>query len=69
MKIKELIIYGKNLLEKNNVENTVVQCDKDGFLNIEDLKNELSRLVAEEKYEQAAIVRDKIKELEGKGNE
>ncbi len=26
-------------LEKNNVENTVVQCDKDGFLNIEDLKN------------------------------
>ena len=26
-------------LEKNNVENTVVQCDKDGFLNIEDLRN------------------------------
>ena len=26
-------------LEKNNVENTVVQCDKDGFLNIEDLKS------------------------------
>ena len=26
-------------LEKNNVENTVVQCDKDGFLNIQDLKS------------------------------
>ena len=26
-------------LEKYNVENTVVQCDKDGFLNIEDLKS------------------------------
>ena len=25
-------------LEKNNVENTVVQCDKDGFLNIEDIR-------------------------------
>ncbi len=38
-------------------------------ITVEDLKNELSRLVAEEKYEQAAVVRDKIKELEGKGNE
>ena len=26
-------------LENNNIENTVVQCDKDGFLNIEDLKS------------------------------
>ncbi|MGL5316014.1 MAG: aminotransferase class V-fold PLP-dependent enzyme [Peptostreptococcaceae bacterium] len=26
-------------LEKNNIENTIVSCDKDGFLNIEDLKN------------------------------
>ena len=25
-------------LEKNNIENTIVQCDKDGFLNIENLK-------------------------------
>lgn len=25
-------------LENNNIENTVVECDKDGFLNIEDLK-------------------------------
>lgn len=35
----------------------------------EELRNELSRLVSEENYEQAAIVRDKIKELEAKGNE
>ena len=32
---------------------------------VSDLRQELSRLVAEEKYEQAAIVRDKIKEMEG----
>lgn len=33
--------------------------------NVADLRQELSRLVAEEKYEQAAVVRDKIKEMEG----
>lgn len=32
---------------------------------IDELRQELSRLVAEEKYEQAAVVRDKIKEMEG----
>ena len=37
--------------------------------SIEDLKNELNRLVREEKYEQAAVVRDKIKKMEGKDNE
>ena len=36
---------------------------------IESLRDELSRLVASENYEQAAIVRDKIKEAEAKGNE
>lgn len=33
---------------------------------IDELRNELTRLVAEEKYEQAAVIRDKIKELEEK---
>lgn len=33
---------------------------------VNDLKAELARLVREEKFEQAAIVRDKIKELEEK---
>lgn len=32
---------------------------------VSDLRQELSRLVAEEKYEQAAVIRDKIKEMEG----
>lgn len=36
--------------------------DKDG---VESLRMLLSQLVSEEKYEQAAIVRDKIKNLEG----
>jgi len=36
---------------------------------IEFLQNELEKLVAEEKYEQAAIIRDKIKEMKEKGNE
>lgn len=36
---------------------------------IEDLRAKLSQLVVEENYEQAAIVRDKIKEMEAKNNE
>ncbi len=36
---------------------------------VEDLRKELSRLVAEENYEQAAVVRDKIKEMEAAENE
>lgn len=37
--------------------------------SVESLRSELSRLIAEENYEQAAVVRDKIKEMEKKGNE
>jgi len=36
---------------------------------VEHLRMELNRLVAAEKYEEAAVLRDKIKEMEGKGNE
>ena len=36
---------------------------------IEELRNELNRLVREENYEQAAVVRDKIKEMEAGKNE
>lgn len=32
--------------------------------NVSDLRKELKRLISDEKYEQAAIIRDKIKELE-----
>ncbi len=35
---------------------------------IESLRAELNRLVSEEKYEQAAVVRDKIKKMEGELN-
>ncbi len=36
---------------------------------VEDLRNELSRLVAQEEYELAAVIRDKIKEMEVQTNE
>ncbi len=36
---------------------------------LEDLRLELNRLVSEEKYEQAAIIRDEIKRIEGESNE
>lgn len=36
---------------------------------VESLRMELNRLVSEEKYEQAAVIRDKIRKLEGKTNE
>ena len=37
--------------------------------SIGSLRNELNRLVSEEKFEEAAIVRDKIKKLEAENNE
>ena len=36
---------------------------------VDSLRLELNRLVAEENYEQAAVIRDKIKEIEGKQHE
>ncbi len=36
---------------------------------VEDLRAKLSSLVAEENYEQAAVIRDKIKEMEAQNNE
>lgn len=36
---------------------------------IESLRMELNKLINEERYEDAAVIRDKIKELEGKTNE
>lgn len=37
--------------------------------SVENLRMELNRLVVEEKYEEAAVLRDKIKKLEVKDNE
>lgn len=36
---------------------------------VEALRMELNRLVSQEKYEEAAVIRDKIKKLEGEKNE
>jgi len=36
---------------------------------VDSLRMQLNRLVAEERYEEAAVIRDKIKELEGKKDE
>lgn len=36
---------------------------------VDSLRMELNRLVSEEKFEEAAVIRDKIKNLEEKGNE
>lgn len=41
----------------------------DNSESVEALRIKLARLVSEEKYEEAAVIRDKIKELEGKNNE
>ncbi len=49
--------------------NSVSFTEKTHTETVEALRNELSRLVALENYEQAAIIRDKIKEMEEKGSE
>lgn len=36
---------------------------------VDDLRMQLNQLVSEEKFEEAAVIRDKIKKLEGKENE
>lgn len=43
----------------------MVKPDKE---TVEGLRIELNRLVSEEKYEQAAVIRDKIRKLEGENN-
>lgn len=60
-----LKIHGKNRHVKDKV--TKQQENKmDKSTEIEKLKEILNKLVEEEKYEQAAVIRDKIKEIEGK---
>lgn len=38
-------------------------------ITVDDLRLKLNELVREEKFEEAAVIRDKIKEMEEKGNE
>ncbi len=46
-------------------QNSKPIAEKRDEITIDGLRQELSRLVKDEKYEQAAIIRDKIKEMEG----
>ena len=58
--------YGKKaeLNEANNKQDNKAKKEDSKQNKIEDLKNELKELVKQEKYEEAAKVRDEIKKLE-----
>ena len=60
-----LKLHGKNRHIKLNKKK--VKDIKDGNTeSIEELKEQIKELIEQEKYEEAAVIRDKIKELEGK---
>ena len=59
-----LKIHGKNRHIKINDKKVTTKDKKEK--EIIDLKKKLQELVDEEKYEEAAVIRDKIKELEGR---
>ena len=61
-----LKIHGKNRHVKEKVETKVITKDSNKNESIKELKEKIQELIKEEKYEQAAIIRDKIKKLEGK---
>ena len=67
----ELLPYLKRLHGSTNhigkVPGSIGTAEKDE--TIEQLKNELIKLVSDEKYEQAAVIRDKIKEIEARVSE
>ncbi len=58
-----LKIHGKNRHVKNLNSYTEKEDKED---NVESLKRKLQDLIKEEKYEEAAVIRDKIKKIEGK---
>ena len=51
------------------IPNSTPLAEKSQEETVETLRMELNRLVSEEKFEEAAVVRDKIKKLEEKENE
>ncbi len=61
----ELLPYIKRVQGSIKHIGNLPQANKD----LESLKAELKSLVAEENYEQAAVIRDKIKEMEANANE
>ncbi len=69
-----LRIQGKNRNIESKNDRKIIKNVKEKIKNkkkseIDDLKEELQRLIKEEKFEDAAIVRDKIKAMESKGGE
>ncbi len=69
----ELLPYLKRVhgstVHAGKVPNSAPLIVKPQQKTVDDLRIELNRLVSEEKYEQAAVVRDEIKRLEGNSNE
>lgn len=69
----ELLPYLKRVhgstVHTGKVPNSAPLIVKPEVPTIEELRLELNRLVSEEKYEQAAVIRDRIREMEGEGNE
>lgn len=69
-----LKIQGKNRNIESKDERKIIRNVKEKIKTkkkseVEELKDELQRLIKEEKFEDAAIVRDKIKAIEKKGEE
>lgn len=66
----ELLPYLKRVHGSTNHSGKVPECApiavKPQTETVDELRKQLNRLVAEEKYEQAAVIRDKIKEMEEK---
>ncbi len=63
---QELLPYLKRVHGSTKHQGSTPSCEKWGKNTLEELRDELARLVAEERYEQAAVIRDKIKEAEAK---
>ena len=68
----ELLPYIKRVhgstIHQGKIPNKAPLIVKPKNQTVYELKMQLSRMVAEEKYEEAAVIRDKIKELEGQNN-
>ena len=69
-----LKIQGKNRNIESKNDRAIVKNVKEKIKSkkkneLEELKDELQKLIKEEKFEDAAIVRDKIKAIESKGGE
>ncbi len=69
----ELLPYLKRVhgstVHTGKVPNSAPLIVKPETKTVEDLRLELNRLVSEEKYEQAAVIRDEIRRIEGENNE